>query len=349
MYAMTSLVTFGQLSVVPVLFDFIHNEALPGTGISELTFWRGLEALANDPAPRNTELLRHRDYLQAQIDEWHRTHPGGSFDRSQYTSFLEEIGYLDPPIADFQIDTQNIDPEIASVAAPQLVVPLDNARYALNAANARWGSLFDALYGTDAIDEQNGAERTTNYNPVRGARVIRYEQDFLDRCFPLRGGSHRDVTAYVIADLGALTVRFADGTGTTLSAPSAFRGYLGATGAPTAIFLIHHGLHVEIRIDRTHPIGSTVPAGLLDVRLESALTTIQDCEDSVAAVDADDKVRVYRNWLGLMTGTLQASFMKGDRRIERRLAADRRLRTPTGDELTLSGRSLMLVRHVGQH
>jgi malate synthase len=196
---MTSPVTFGQLGVSPVLFEFIRNEALPGTGISELNFWRGLEALLNDLAPRNAELLRHRDHLQAQIDEWHRTHPGGSFDRVQYTGFLEEIGYLEPPIADFQIATRNIDPEIASAAAPQLVVPFDNARYALNAANERWGSLFDALYGTDALDELNGAERTTNYNPVRGARGFRYVQDFLDRCFPLRGGSHRDATAYVIA------------------------------------------------------------------------------------------------------------------------------------------------------
>jgi malate synthase len=346
---MNSPVTFGQLGVAPVLFEFIRNEALPGTGISELNFWRGLEALVSDLAPRNAELLRHRDHLQAQINEWHRAHPGGGFDRAQYASFLEEIGYLEPPIADFQIDTRNIDPEISSIAGPQLVVPLDNARYALNAANARWGSLFDALYGTDALDEQSGAVRTTNYNPVRGARVIRYVQDFLDRCFPLRGAFHRDATAYVIGDRGALEVRFVDGTGATLSVPSAFRGYTGTTGAPTAIFLIHHGIHVEIRIDRIHPIGSTVPAGLRDVLLESALTTIQDCEDSVAAVDADDKVRVYRNWLGLMTGTLETSFMKGHRRIERRLEADRHLRTPNGDELTLPGRSLMLVRHVGQH
>jgi malate synthase len=346
---MTSPVAFGQLGVAPVLFEFIRNEALPGTGISELNFWRGLEAIVNDLAPRNAELLRHRDHLQLQIDNWHRSHPGSGFDRVQYANFLEEIGYLEPPIANFQIDTRNIDPEIASIAAPQLVVPLDNARYALNAANARWGSLFDALYGTDALDEQDGALRAADYNPVRGARVIRYTQDFLDRCFPLKHGFHRDAIAYVISERGGLEVRFADGMATTLSTPSAFRGYTGATDVPTAIFLIHHGLHVEIRLDRMDAVGSTVPTGLRDVWLESALTTIQDCEDSVAAVDADDKVRVYRNWLGLMTGTLAISFMKGNQRIERRLEADRYLRAPNGDELTLPGRSLMLVRHVGQH
>jgi malate synthase len=342
-------VTLGDLDVAPILVDFLHDEALPGTGVPQGEFWRGFEALIRDLAPRNAALLLHRNCLQAQIDQWHRKHPGPDFDRARYRSFLLDIGYLEPPIGDFQIQTEGVDPEIASIAAPQLVVPLDNARYALSAANARWGSLFDALYGTDAIDERNGAERTSEYNPIRGARVGRFAQDFLDHTFPLSTGSHRDANAYLVSDRSALTVRLADGSSATLRDGNAFRGYVGERGAPSAIFLLHHGLHVEVQIDRSHPVGRDAPAGVHDVVLESALTTIQDCEDSVAAVDAEEKVRIYRNWLGLMAGTLQASFRKGTQRIERSLAPDRRLRAPTGEEITLPGRSLMLVRHVGQH
>jgi len=342
-------VTLGELDVAQILVEFLRREAIPGTGVSEGAFWCGFEALIRDLAPRNAALLQHRDHLQAQIDQWHREHPGPDFDRAQYRTFLEVIGYLESPIEDFQIQTEGVDPEIASLAAPQLVVPLDNARYALSAANARWGSLFDALYGTDAIDEANGAGRTSDYNPIRGARVARFAQDFLDRSFPLGMGSHRDAAAYLVCDQSALTIRLANGASTTLRDGNAFRGYLGERNAPGAIFLLHHGLHVEIRIDRNHPVGRNTPAGVCDVVLESALTTIQDCEDSVAAVDAEDKLRLYRNWLGLMTGTLRASFRKGVERIERSLDADRPLRGPTGAQISLPGRSLMLVRHVGQH
>jgi malate synthase len=345
----TDRVKLDELNVASILVDFLQNEAIPGTGVSEAEFWRGFEALIRDLAPRNTALLQHRDSLQSQIDRWHREHPGPDFDRAQYRTFLEQIGYLEPPIEDFQIQTDEVDPEIACIAAPQLVVPLDNARYALSAANARWGSLFDALYGTDAIDEKNGADRTSEYNPLRGARVGRFAQDFLDRSFPLSTGFHGDAEAYLISDRSVLTVRLADGRTATLRDGAAFRGYLGERNSPSAVFLLHHGLHVEIRIDRDHPIGRNASAGVHDVVLESALTTIQDCEDSVAAVDAGDKVRIYRNWLGLMTGTLQVSFRKGAERIERSLAPNRRLRAPTGEEITLPGRSLMLVRHVGQH
>ena len=345
----TSRIKLGELNVASILVDFLRDEAIPGTGMTEVEFWRGFEALIRDLAPRNAALLQHRDTLQAQIDRWHREHPGPGFDRAQYRTFLEEIGYLEPPIEDFQIQTGEVDPEIAHIAAPQLVVPLDNARYALSAANARWGSLFDALYGTDAIDENNGADRTSEYNPIRGARVGRFAQDFLDRSFPLSAGFHSDAEAYLISEGSALTVRLADGRTATLRDTDAFRGYLGERNAPGAIFLLHHGLHVEIRIDRDHPIGRHASAGVYDVLLESAVTTIQDCEDSVAAVDAGEKVGIYRNWLGLMTGTLQVSFRKGAERIERSLAPDRRLRAPTGEEITLPGRSLMLVRHVGQH
>jgi malate synthase len=339
----------GNLKIARLLFDFIAEEAIPGTGLPTTQFWRGFEDLLRELVPRNAALLRHRDILQAQIDQWHRAHPGPDFDRVQYRSFLAGIGYLEPPVEDFAISTQGVDPEIASLAGPQLVVPLDNARYALNAANARWGSLFDALYGTDVIAEANNAGRTPEYNPIRGARVISFAQAFLDRCFPLVTGSHTDVRAYVISDHALLSVQRTDGTLTGLRDATGFRAYLGERTAPQAIFLRHHGLHVEIRLDRNHPIGRQSPAGVCDVVLESALTTIQDCEDSVAAVDAEDKVRVYRNWLGLMQGTLHAAVRKGNRVTDRALIPDLHVRAPTGEEVVLPRRSLLLVRHVGQH
>jgi malate synthase len=285
--------------------------------------------------------------LQAKIDAWHRQNPGPGFDRPKYQAFLREIGYLVPEKESFAVSTSNVDPEIAHIAGPQLVVPVNNARYALNAANARWGSLYDALYGTDVIPE-DGAPRGGKYNPQRGAKVIAFVRDFLDQHFTLADGSHGDAVGYRCGPKG-LDVRLRNGGGTHLKDPTAFCGYQGDSISPTVLLLVHHGLHVELHIDRSHYIGRDDPAGVSDVVLESAITTIQDCEDSVAAVDADDKVLVYRNWLGLMTGSLEARVDKGHTSITRRLNLDRRYRTPDGKELVLSGRSLMLVRNVGHH
>jgi malate synthase len=294
----------------------------------------------------NQALLAKRDQIQAQIDAWHRKHPGAAFDATAYRRLLTEIGYLSAEGAAFQVETANVDAEIAYIAGPQLVVPVDNARYALNAANARWGSLYDALYGTDAISEGHPVP-TGAYDPTRGALVITYVRAFLDEHFKLSQGSHADAQSYVIKD-GRLAVQVA-GTATTLADASAFVGYLGDATAPTSILLKHHGLHVEVRFDRSHPIGKTDTAGIADVVIESAITTIQDCEDSVAAVDAADKVGVYRNWLGLMKGTLQATFPKGGKQMVRTLHPDRVFTKPAGGTLTLAGRSLLLVRNVGHH
>jgi len=332
-----------RLSVEDILATFVEGELLPGTGMAPATFWAGLESILADFTPRNAALLARRDALQAKIDAWWRERRGKAFDVAEETAFLREIGYLEPEPPPFQISTAGVDPEIATLAGPQLVVPVSNGRFALNAANARWGSLYDALYGTDALEPPTGA---AGYDPVRGAKVIAYARAFLDRAAPLAGGSHADATGYRIVD-GALAVGLGGGE-SSLAAPEQLAGWRGAAEAPDAVLLKHHDLHLEIQIDRAHAIGRDDPAGVADVLVEAALTTIQDCEDSVAAVDAEDKVGVYRNWLGLMRGDLSATFAKGGRTETRALAEDRTYATPTGD-LTLPGRSLMLVRNVGHH
>ncbi|MFM2287193.1 MAG: hypothetical protein RL684_336, partial [Pseudomonadota bacterium] len=334
------------LQVARCLHEFVERECLPGTGISADAFWSGFSSILHDLGSRNARLLQRRDELQAQIDTWHRQSPGAAFDAGRYKAFLQQIGYLLPAGPAFAIDTANVDAEIATLAGPQLVVPVDNARYALNAANARWGSLYDALYGTDAVPEAGGATRAGAYNHVRGALVIDWARAFLDAHFPLATGSHREATGYAIGPDGLL-VMLAGGSNTALREPAACRGYVGAAASPSVVLLAHKGLHVEIHVDRAHLIGRTDAAGVCDIVLEAALTTIQDCEDSVAAVDADDKVRVYRNWLGLMKGTLTASFAKGGQTLQRQLAADRRYTGLHDEEVVLHGRSLMLVRNVG--
>jgi malate synthase len=344
---MRATVSVGPLRIDKVLYDFVTDEAMPGSGVQAQSFWDGFAALVRRLTPRNTALLLLRDELQSKIDLWHRQNPGAAFDHSRYKAYLQEIGYLAAEQQPFAVDTAEVDSEIAEVAGPQLVVPVTNARYALNAANARWGSLYDALYGTDAITE-DGAPRTAKYNPQRGARVIAFARDFLNEHFALAGGSHHDAAGYRVAPHG-LEVQLQNGSVTRLRDAAAFRGFQGDAGAPALLLLVHHGLHVELKIDRSHFIGRDDPAGISDVLLESALTTIQDCEDSVAAVDADDKVQAYRNWLGLMNGSLEAWIEKGGKSVLRRLNADRQYRTPSGGTLVLPGRSLMLVRNVGHH
>ncbi|OJB41176.1 malate synthase G [Burkholderia ubonensis] len=333
------------LQVADALSQFIENEALPGTGIDKAAFWRGFSALVHDLAPRNRELLAERDRLQQELDTWHRAHPGPVRDHAAYRAFLEQIGYLVPAPASVAAATENVDSEIAQQAGPQLVVPLSIPRYALNAANARWGSLYDALYGTDALPEDNGAERTAAYNPTRGQRVIDYARGVLDNAAPLARGSHRDALRYRVQD-GRLAVETRDGV-THLAQPDRFAGYQGAADAPSAILLKHNGLHIEIQIDASTPIGRADVANVKDVVLEAAVSTIIDCEDSVAAVDADDKVQLYRNWLGLMQGTLVEEVSKGGKTFTRRLNADRDYTTPAGGTLTLHGRSLLFIRNVG--
>jgi malate synthase len=344
---MRASVSVDQIKVDKVLYDFVNDEALPGTGVDQADFWRGFAALVCSCAPRNAALLRRRDELQSRIDEWHGSNPKPGFDRAKYREFLREIGYLVAEKEPFSVSTANVDAEIAHIAGPQLVVPVSNARYALNAANARWGSLYDALYGTDVIPE-DGAARGGNYNPQRGAKVIAFVRDFLDQHFPLADGSHHDAISYRPGDHN-LDVQLKNGRASHLKNADAFSGFQGDSKSPSVLLLIHHGLHVELHIDRTHYIGRDDPAGVSDVVLESAITTIQDCEDSVAAVDAPDKVHVYRNWLGLMKSNLEARIEKGHSPLIRRLNADRHFQTPNGKELVLSGRSLMLVRNVGHH
>ncbi|HEX5842089.1 MAG TPA: malate synthase G [Pseudomonas sp.] len=343
---MTERVQVGGLQVAKVLFDFVNNEAIPGTGIAAETFWAGAEAVINDLAPKNRALLAKRDQIQAQIDGWHQARAGQAHDAAAYKAFLEEIGYLLPEPADFQATTQNVDEEIARLAGPQLVVPVMNARFALNASNARWGSLYDALYGTDVISEADGAEKGRGYNKVRGDKVIAFARAFLDEAAPLEGASHVDATAYVVKN-GQLVVSLNNGSSTGLKNAAQFIAFQGEAGAPKAVLLKHNGLHFEIQIDASSPIGSTDAAGVKDVLMEAALTTIMDCEDSVAAVDADDKVVVYKNWLGLMKGDLAESVSKGGETFTRTMNPDRVYTKADGSELTLHGRSLLFVRNVG--
>ncbi|MEZ5154447.1 malate synthase G [Rhodococcus zopfii] len=343
---MTERVQVGGLQVAKVLYDFVNNEAIPGSGVDADAFWAGADKVVHDLAPRNRELLAIRDELQHKIDTWHRDRAGQPHDAAAYKAFLQEIGYLVPVPAPFEVTTANIDAEIATTAGPQLVVPVLNARFALNAANARWGSLYDALYGTDAISEEDGAEKGTGYNKVRGDKVIAWARDFLDKAAPLATGSHTGTTGYRIED-GELKVTLADGTVTTLAQPEKLVGYLGDTNAPTSILLRNNGLHIDIQIDPQSPIGSTDTAGIKDLVLESAVTTIMDFEDSVAAVDADDKVVGYRNWLGLNRGDLSESFRKGDKTLTRTLNGNRVYTAIDGSDLELHGRSLLFVRNVG--
>ena len=343
---MTERVTVGNLRVAPVLYDFVNNEALPGTDIDPDTFWSGVDKVVADLTPKNQELLARRDDLQAQIDKWHRARVIGGFEADEYKQFLVDIGYLEPEPDDFTISTAGVDDEITTTAGPQLVVPILNARFALNAANARWGSLYDALYGTDVISEEDGAEPGNGYNPVRGDKVIAYARRFLDGAVPLASGSWSDITGVTVAD-GAVAATLDDGGSVGLQAPEQFVGYLGDAESPTAVLLVNNGLHVEILIDPDSPIGSTDKAGIKDVVLESAITTIMDFEDSVAAVDADDKVVGYRNWLGLNRGDLSEEVSKGDKTFTRVLNEDRTYTGADGGEVTLPGRSLMFVRNVG--
>jgi malate synthase len=335
---MTDRIAVHGLQVARPLHDFIANEALPGSGVDADKFWKGFAELAARLMSQNRELLATRDKLQAAIDAWHRENPERPIDALDYTAFLREIGYLVPEGADFQIGTTNVDPEIATIAGPQLVVPLTNARFALNAVNARWGSLYDALYGTDAISQDGDLAAGKGYNEKRGAAVIAFARDVLDQAVPLASGSWKDVGGFAIVG-EALTP--------ALKNPSQFEGYTGDAAAPDLILLEHNGLHIEVHFDRATPIGKTDKAGISDVVLESAITTIMDCEDSIAAVDASDKVDAYRNWLGLMNGSLSASFQKGGKTVERRANPNRDYATADGTGFTLPGRSLLFIRNVG--
>ncbi|MGG5254075.1 malate synthase G [Neobacillus sp. SM06] len=341
---MSNYTQVGNLQVATELYEFVNREALPGSDVDQQSFWSGLEALINDLAPKNKELLAVRDEIQKKLNNWHLEHK--EFDFEQYKSFLKEIGYLEPEVEDFKVTTSNVDDEVAIQAGPQLVVPVNNGRYAINAANARWGSLYDALYGTDAISEEDGAEKGRAYNPVRGEKVISFAKEFLDQAAPLLDGSHKDAVGYKVAN-GKLEVSLSSGNVVGLSEESKFAGYQGEAEAPTAVLLKNNDLHFEIQIDRNHPIGKTDPAGVKDILLEAAITTIMDCEDSVTAVDAEDKVLVYRNWLGLMRGELSATFTKAGKVMTRTMNPDRIYTSPTGEEFSLNGRSLMFVRNVG--
>ena len=345
---MTEYLDRSGLKVDTVLAEFVEKRALPGTGIDPGKFWRGFARMVADFMPRNRRLLAFRDELQGKLDAWHREHGPVANDPEGYERFLWEIGYLVEEPGHFEIETSGLDPEIASVCGPQLVVPVSNARYALNAANARWGSLYDALYGTDAIPHDGGLAPGGGYNAARGAAVIAYAAEFLDQAVPLRQGSHADAIGYRIAHRNGLATLVVDTEGgeQALREPVAFAGYAEHDGKTTVLFK-HHGLHIELVIDRNHPIGRSHPAGVADVVLEAALTTIEDCEDSVAAVDAADKVGVYGNWLGLMDGTLADTFLKGGKTVHRTLNPDRSYTAPDGSPLVLKGRALLLVRNVG--
>ncbi|MGH6625527.1 MAG: malate synthase G, partial [Burkholderiaceae bacterium] len=335
-----------RLQVASELYRFIEDQVLPGTGIASARFWQGFDAIVHDLAPKNIALLAERDRLQAELDQWHRAHPGPITDMVAYRTFLEKIGYLVPQPPNVTTTTANVDAELALQAGPQLVVPILNARYALNAANARWGSLYDALYGTDAIAESGGAEKGSGYNPVRGAKVIEFARNFLDQSAPLASGSHKDAAGYRVEG-GKLAVTLKNGSSTGLADAAQFVGYQGDATAPSSVLLINNGLHIDIQIDRNTPIGKGDAAGVSDVVLEAALSTILDLEDSVAVVDAEDKVLAYSNWLGIQQGTLTESVSKGGKTFTRSLNPDRRYQGADGKELTLHGRSLMFVRNVG--
>jgi len=335
------------LQVATELFRFIEDQVLPGTGIASATFWAGFDRIVADLAPKNAALLAERDRIQLEMDAWHKANPGPIADMPAYQAFLKSIGYLVDTPAEVQATTANVDAELALQAGPQLVVPIMNARYALNAANARWGSLYDALYGTDAISEEGGAEKSGGYNPARGAKVIAFARKFLDEAAPLVSASHSQATGYAV-EAGQLVVKLSGGMVTGLTNPAQFTGYQGDAAAPTSILLAHNGLHVEVRIDRSTPIGASDAAGVADLVLESALSTILDLEDSVAAVDAEDKVLGYSNWLGIQKGTLTEEVAKGGKTFTRSLNPDRRYSAPNGSgEVRLHGRSLMFVRNVG--
>lgn len=342
---MTNYVNVGNLQVAEQLADFINTRVLPGSGVEQEAFWAGLDQLIHELAPENKALLARRDELQEKINAWHIENKD-SFEFEGYKTFLQDIGYLEPKIEDYQVDTENVDDEVAIQAGPQLVVPVSNARYAINAANARWGSFYDALYGTDVISDEDEAEAGKGYNPVRGNKVIAYAKDFLNKAAGLQQGSHADATSYVITD-GGLEVTLVNGTKTALAEPEKLVGYQGNASEPTAVLLKNNDLHIEIQIDRSHPIGKDDAAGMKDIYLESAITTIMDCEDSVAAVDAEDKVEVYSNWLGLMKGNLAATFEKGTKTMTRTLNPDRVYTGVDGETVTLNGRSLMFIRNVG--
>lgn len=342
---MSNYIQVGNLRVAKVLHDFVNSKVLPDTGVEQAQFWGGLDALIHDLAPKNKALLARRDELQEQINAWHKENKDNT-DFAAYKSFLKEIGYLEPKVEPYKVSTKNVDDAIALQAGPQLVVPINNARYAINAANARWGSLYDALYGTDAISEEDGAEKGKGYNPVRGDKVIAYSKNVLDQAAALKDAKHADVVKYTI-EAGKLVATLANDNITTLEDEAKLVGYNGSAEEPTVVLLKNNDLHIEILIDREHPIGKTDAAGVKDIVLESAITTIMDCEDSVAAVDAEDKVLVYTNWLGLMKGDLCAEFTKGNKTLTRTLNPDRTYTGVNGEQVILPGRSLMFVRNVG--
>ena len=342
---MGNYVKESNLQVAQELYDFVNNEALPGTGVDKESFWEGFGQLVADLTPKNKELLARRDEIQVKLNEWYKE-KGSDYDFDEYKSFLKEIGYIEEDVPDYKVSTENVDDEIRYQAGPQLVVPVNNARYAINAANARWGSLYDALYGTDAISEEGGADKQGSYNTVRGQKVIDFGREFLDGAVPLAGSSHKDAASYAVKD-GKLQVTLKNGETAVLQEEDKFIGYSGDAAQPTAVLLKNNGLHFEIQVDRDHPIGKTDAAGVKDILLESAVTTIMDCEDSVTAVDAEDKVLVYRNWLGLMRGDLKANFKKGNKEMTREMNPDRIYTSPSGEEISLSGRSLLFIRNVG--
>lgn len=344
---MSERVQKGSLAIDTQLYNFIANEVTPVVGIDNEKYWQEFEKIVKAFQPRNKALLAKRDEIQTQIDDWHAKNPAsnGQIDKAAYTQFLKDINYIVPEGDDFLVETQNVDDEIAHIAGPQLVVPVRNARYALNAANARWGSLYDALYGTDVIDETNGAEKGKGYNPVRGGEVVKYAKNFLDANFPLAEGKYADVTGFKVED-GQLVISLGD-KATGLAQPEKFAGFVGDAANPTGILLKNNGLHVEIQIDPSSHVGKDDPAGIKDVLMEAAVTTIQDCEDSVAAVDAEEKVEVYRNWFGLMKGDLKDTFEKNGKQTTRTMNPDREYTAPDGGKITLHGRSVMLIRNVG--
>ena len=349
---MAKTIEISGLRIDEKLYDLVRDEIAPGTGVDADEFWQSLAAIVRDLGPRNRVLLEKRDELQNQIDRYHLARKGEPFKQEEYTAFLKQIGYLIEEGGHFQVTTANVDPEITLIPGPQLVVPLDNARYALNAANARWGSLYDALYGTDVIPEADRAEKGETYNPIRGAKVIAYTEEFLDKVIGLERGSFSDVTQFRLQVAGGkkqLAATLKDGGMVGLADAGKFTGYQEKNGELTSILLSNNGSRIEIQIDRSHPIGKAHPAGVKDVVMEAAITTIEDCEDAVAAVDAADKIGVYRSWCGIMKGTLEATFDKGGRSLHRRLNSDKTFITPTGGQLILPGRSLLLVRNVGIH